>query len=112
MLHRLKRTLLSLLTLSGVCCAGQALADEVQVAVASNFSAPMERIAADFTRDTGHRALLSFGATGKFYAQIKHGAPFGVFLAADAKTPARLVACQRQWKSAARCMARPGWSGR
>ncbi len=91
MLQKLKSTLLSLLTLSGACCAGQALADEVQVAVASNFSAPMERIAADFARDTGHRALLSFGATGKLYAQIKNGAPFGVFLAADAKTPARLV---------------------
>lgn len=89
---RLQRNLLSLLILTGTCCVGLALADEVQVAVASNFSAPMERIAADFERDTGHRALLSFGATGKFYAQIKHGAPFGVFLAADAKTPARLVA--------------------
>ena len=91
-LKRLQGTLLSLLTLTGACCAGLALADEVQVAVASNFTAPMERIAADFERVTGHRALLSFGATGKFYAQIKNGAPFGVFLAADAKTPARLVA--------------------
>ena len=91
MLHQLKRPLLSLLTLSLACAAGQALADEVQVAVAANFTAPMERIAADFERDTGHRALLSFGATGKFYAQIKNGAPFGVFLAADAKTPERLV---------------------
>lgn len=91
MLQRLKSTLLSLLTLSAACCAGPALADEVQVAVAANFTTPMERIAAAFARDTGHRALLSFGATGKLYAQIKNGAPFGVFLAADAKTPARLV---------------------
>lgn len=65
-------------------------AGEVQVAVAANFTAPMQQIAADFARDTGHKAVLSFGATGKFYAQIVNGAPFEVFLAADDTTPARL----------------------
>ncbi len=67
-------------------------AAEVQVAVAANFTAPMQKIAAEFAKDTGHKALLSFGATGKFYAQIKNGAPFQVFLAADDKTPAKLEA--------------------
>lgn len=70
--------------------AGTALADEVQVAVAANFTAPMQKIAAEFTRDTGHKAQLAFGATGKFYAQITNGAPFEVFLSADDETPARL----------------------
>jgi len=70
--------------------AGSALADEVQVAVAANFTAPMQKIAAEFTRDTGHKAQLAFGATGKFYAQIINGAPFEVFLSADDETPARL----------------------
>lgn len=65
-------------------------AGEVQVAVAANFTAPMQQIAADFEKDTGHKAVLSFGATGKFYAQIVNGAPFEVFLAADDTTPARL----------------------
>jgi len=65
-------------------------AAEGQVAVAANFTAPMQKIAAEFEKDTGHKALLSFGATGKFYAQIKNGAPFQVFLAADDKTPAKL----------------------
>ncbi len=65
-------------------------AAEVQVAVAANFTAPMQKIAAEFEKDTGHKALLSFGATGKLYAQIKNGAPFEVFLAADDKTPAKL----------------------
>ena len=65
-------------------------ADEVQVAVASNFTAPMQQIAADFEKDTGHKAVLSFGATGKFYAQISNGAPFEVFLAADDETPEKL----------------------
>ncbi len=69
-----------------------AQAAEVQVAVASNFLAPMQRIAAAFERDTGHRARLASGATGKFYAQIRSGAPFEVLLAADETTPARLEA--------------------
>jgi molybdate transport system substrate-binding protein len=67
-----------------------ALAEEVQVAVAANFTAPMKLIAADFEKETGHKAVLTFGATGKFYAQITNGAPFEVFLAADDETPAKL----------------------
>lgn len=68
----------------------QAMADEVQVAVAANFTAPMQQIAAQFEKDTGHKAVLAFGATGKFYAQIVNGAPFEILLAADDETPARL----------------------
>jgi molybdate transport system substrate-binding protein len=65
-------------------------AGEVTVAVAANFTAPMQKIAQTFEQDTGHKAQLAFGATGKFYAQIKNGAPFAVLLAADDETPARL----------------------
>lgn len=65
-------------------------ADEIQVAVAANFSAPMQEISAQFEQDTGHKAKLSFGATGKFYSQIKNGAPFEVFLSADNTTTALL----------------------
>jgi molybdate transport system substrate-binding protein len=68
----------------------QALAAEVQVAVAANFTAPVQAIAADFERDTGNKVVASYGATGQFYAQIKNGAPFEVFLAADDTTPAKL----------------------
>ncbi len=83
----MKKTLFFALTAAIV---GLASADEVQVAVAANFTAPMQRIAAQFEKDTGHKAVLSFGATGKFYAQIVNGAPFEVLLAADDETPARL----------------------
>ena len=65
-------------------------AAEVQVAVAANFAAPMQKIAAAFEKDSGHKAVLSFGATGKFYAQVRNGAPFAVLLAADDETPARM----------------------
>jgi molybdate transport system substrate-binding protein len=67
-----------------------AQAEEVQVAVAANFTAPAKLIAARFEKETGHKAVLSFGATGKFYAQIRNGAPFEVLLAADDRTPAKL----------------------
>ena len=67
-----------------------AQAGEVTVAVAANFTAPMQKIAQAFEQDTGHKAQLAFGATGKFYAQIKNAAPFAVLLAADDETPARL----------------------
>jgi molybdate transport system substrate-binding protein len=65
-------------------------AAEVQVAVAANFTAPMQKIAAEFEKDTGHKAQLAFGSTGKFYAQIKNGAPFQLLLSADDETPAKL----------------------
>ena len=88
MTHRVSRLaplcLISLLTL------GTAQADEVQVAVAANFSAPIQAIAADFEKDTGHKLVASYGATGQFYTQIKNGAPFEVFLSADDTTPQKL----------------------
>lgn len=80
----------------GLACAvllaafSAAHADEVSVAVAANFTAPMNAIAAEFEKDTGHKAQLSFGSTGKFYAQIKNGAPFQMLLSADDETPAKL----------------------
>ena len=69
---------------------GSAQADEVQVAVAANFTAPIQAIAADFEKDTGHKLVAAYGATGQFYTQIKNGAPFEVFLSADDTTPQKL----------------------
>ena len=69
-----------------------AQADTVAAAVAANFSAPMQAIAPLFAQATGHEAQLSFGATGKFYAQINNGAPFDVLLSADSSTPSKLAA--------------------
>jgi len=86
LLHRT----LSALGLAALMLPG-AHAGEVSVAVAANFTAPMQKIAAQFEQDTGHKAELSFGATGKFYAQIKNGAPFGILLAADDSTPEKIA---------------------
>ncbi|PLK48216.1 molybdate ABC transporter substrate-binding protein [Uliginosibacterium sp. TH139] len=84
------KVLISLLAAIGL--VSPVLADEVKVAVAANFTAPMQKIAAEFEKDTGHKAVVSTGATGAFYAQIKNGAPFEVFLSADDETPAKLEA--------------------
>ncbi|MBP5952935.1 molybdate ABC transporter substrate-binding protein [Pseudomonas sp. P42] len=73
-----------------VFAIGAAQADEVQVAVAANFTAPIQAIAADFEKDTGHKLVAAYGATGQFYTQIKNGAPFEVFLSADDTTPEKL----------------------
>jgi molybdate transport system substrate-binding protein len=64
-------------------------ADEVSVAVAANFTDAMRDITPLFEKTTGHTVKVSFGSTGKLYAQIEHGAPFEVFLAADGKRPMR-----------------------
>ena len=82
------RQLIATLFLCLLCC--NVSAAEVNVAVAANFTAPMKLIAADFAKQSGHQAVLTFGATGKFYAQITNGAPFDVLLAADDETPAKL----------------------
>lgn len=67
--------------------AGQATADEIRVAVASNFAETMSAISARFEANTGHEVTLAIGSTGKHYAQIVNGAPFHAFLAADAERP-------------------------
>ena len=67
--------------------ASSALAGQTQVAVAANFTAPAKDIAAAFKAKTGDEAVLSFGASGQFYAQIQQGAPYQIFLSADADRP-------------------------
>lgn len=90
LLRTARRLAAATAALPALCLSLAAGAAEVQVAVAANFAAPMQAIAADFEKATGHRVVMSTGATGKFYAQIRSGAPFDVFLAADNETPARL----------------------
>ena len=66
-------------------------ADEVSVAVASNFSYTMQQLAADFKEKTGHVLRISSASSGKLFAQIKHGAPFDVYLSADEERPDVLI---------------------
>jgi molybdate transport system substrate-binding protein len=78
--------------LIGFAASVSAVAADVPVAVAANFAGPIEAIANAFEAESGHKLLVSTGATGKFYAQIQSGAPFEVLLSADQPTPAKLIA--------------------
>ena len=80
---------LVLIALAGASAAG-AHAAEAQVAVAANFAEPMKAIAAVLEKSTDHTLKVSTGASGAFYTQIKHGAPFDVFLSADNERPEML----------------------
>lgn len=84
---RIRQIGLLLSLLSGLSTA---VAEQLSIAVASNFTAPMREIALEFENATGHQLRISYGASGKFFAQISHGAPFQVFLSADQAKPAAL----------------------
>ncbi len=67
-------------------------ANEVRVAVASNFASTLRALAPYFKHAYGHDLVISSASSGKLFAQIQHGAPFDVFLSADSDKPARLAA--------------------
>ena len=69
-------------------------ADTLTVAVASNFRIAAQALAAEFTRATGHEVRMSYASTGKLHAQLMYGAPFDVFLAADAQSPTVIEASE------------------
>ncbi|WP_203291331.1 molybdate ABC transporter substrate-binding protein [Maricaulis parjimensis] len=87
------KPLASLILAMALCLGGAArgACDEVLIAVAANFARPAEALAERFESKTGHTVRLATGSTGALYAQIRHGAPFDVFLAADQARPAALV---------------------
>ncbi len=93
MASRFASRVLSTLLLAGLVClpAVAVRAKEARVAVATNFMPVVDALRVDFEMRTGHTIRVSSGSTGKLYAQIVHGAPFDVFLAADAARPAALV---------------------
>ncbi len=85
---RLQRYLLALCACA-VCATS--FADTVLLAVASNFTRPMQALAREFELRTGHEVDLSFGSSGKIFAQIQHGAPFHAFFSADQSKPDQLM---------------------
>lgn len=62
-------------------------AEEVRIAVATNFLSTLKELVRHFEHETGHVVVISSGSSGKLYAQIRHGAPFAVFLSADSRRP-------------------------
>lgn len=84
---RRRRAFLSLIALAA---SPAAVAGDALIAVASNFAPAARELAADFNATADHDVRLSFGSTGKLYAQILNGAPYDAFLSADSDRPARL----------------------
>ena len=73
----------------------QIAADEIRVAVASNFYPAMKEIVLQYqlkksNSSENHKILLIPGSSGKHYAQILNGAPFDIFFSADKARPALL----------------------
>jgi len=91
-LKKYRRGLLALMAtfILAACNGTPAPSEPVRVAVASNFTAAQEKLAALFTKQTGYPVESSYGATGALYSQIANGAPFQVLLSADAERPERL----------------------
>ncbi|MEH6471362.1 MAG: molybdate ABC transporter substrate-binding protein [Halopseudomonas sp.] len=79
----------ALLLLCQPVTAGQLIA-----AVAANFTGASKKIVERFESNSGHQVKISYGSTGKLFSQIKHGAPFEVFLAADSAHPQKAIADQ------------------
>jgi len=82
-----------------VCClaaaaagTGAASAGDLRVAAAADLQVVFPRLAERFQSATGDRVVATFGSSGNFFSQIRNGAPFDVFLSADAEYPTRLVA--------------------
>lgn len=89
---RIQRALLQLSQLTCFLLPATLYADDLQVAVASNFAPVLEQLAEEFETQSGHHLILITGATGQHYAQIVNGAPFEVFLSADSERPTQLEA--------------------
>ena len=89
MSRRVSEWLLGCTATVALAFAVPATAADLQVAVAANFTEPAKQIAAAYEGRTHNHVALSFGSSGQFYTQIAHGAPFEVFLSADADRPAQ-----------------------
>ncbi len=75
---------------SGLLLCSGLKAEQATIAIASNFTQPAEQLRLAFEQHSPHTIRFSFGSSGKFYAQIRHGAPFDAFFSADQQKPVEL----------------------
>ncbi|UWN52159.1 hypothetical protein ASALC70_04397 [Alcanivorax sp. ALC70] len=95
--------------LLGLLLSLSAAADPVRVAVAANFAKPLETLVALYQRDHPDADIeTTVASTGKLAAQIRRGAPFDIFLAADARRPRNWT--RKAWAWTAHGVSTP-WAG-
>ena len=78
-LHRKSLILVLTLLLAGIPARAQQLA----VAAAADLKFAITDVAAQFEQKAGTKVNVTYGSSGNFFAQLKNGAPFDVFLSAD-----------------------------
>jgi len=86
------RLLSLVMFMAAACLSFKLQAEPLKIAVAANFAAPIKELVQAYRQQTGQEVLVSLGSTGKFHAQIQHGAPYDVLLAADESVPRKLIA--------------------
>jgi molybdate transport system substrate-binding protein len=79
-----RRGCVAALAFAALAGAPLASGETATVAVAANLQFALPEIAAAFERASGDRVRLAFGSSGNFRRQIADGAPFELFLSADA----------------------------
>ena len=79
-----RRTILSAIAALFLALGPTAAQDDVPVvAAASDLQFAVKEIAGAFEAETGWKVMLNFGSTGNFSRQIRQGAPFQIYMAAD-----------------------------
>ncbi len=89
MVFPMRKKLFLLLSILVLCCP-VVRAGELTIAVASNFTRAMDALITDFEAGSGHKVSVSYGSSGRLYAQIVNGAPFQLFFSADQAKPEAL----------------------
>jgi molybdate transport system substrate-binding protein len=80
------------LALALLLVAAPLRAEQIHVAAAADLRFAMEEIVSLFRKaHPGAGVDVSYGSSGKFYAQIRNGAPFDLFFSADIELPEKLV---------------------
>ena len=72
------------------CSGSEPVEHHLIIAVASNMQIAMEEIATQFTSEHKIEIEIASGSSGVLTAQIRHGAPFHVFLSANLRYPKAL----------------------
>lgn len=69
---------------------GQATANELTIAAASDLNFAFKELVGAFERQTGTHVRLTLGSSGNFFAQIQNGAPYDLYFSADIAYPRKL----------------------